>query len=272
MHATLRLTTVLLMLWTGCGSALAAFDHRHAAWDALLRAHVLPVEHGVATQVHYAAFKRDRTALKGYLDSISAVGRAEFDGWSKPEQLAFLINAYNAFTVELILTRYPDLESIQDFGRFFNNPWKKKYFTLFGKPATLDEIEHGLIRAEGVYDDPRIHMAVNCASIGCPALRNEAFVAGRLDEQLEDGVKRFLSDHSRNRVRRGGLEVSKIFDWYGNDFTRGFRGARSLEAFLAAYAAQLSDSPEEQQAIREGKYRVKFLDYDWALNDRKPER
>lgn len=260
----------VLALWFWSGVALAAFDHRHAAWDALVKKHVFPIDNGVATQVHYAAFKRDRAALKTYLDALSAVPQSEFNSWSKPEQLAFLINAYNAFTVELILTRYPDLESIQDFGKFFNNPWKKKFFNLFGKPATLDEVEHGLIRAEGVYDDPRIHMAVNCASIGCPALRNEAFVAQRLDEQLEDGVRRFLSDRSRNRLNRGVLEVSKIFDWYGKDFTKGFRGARTVETFLAAYAPQLSDKTDEQQRIREAKARLKFLDYDWALNDRTP--
>lgn len=265
-----RITALLLTLLLSCGVASAAFDQRHTAWDALVRKHVVPIDNGLATQVHYAAFKRERVQLKGYLDALSAVTQAEFNGWSKPDQLAFLINAYNAFTVELILTRYPELESIQDFGKFFNNPWKKKFFTLFGKPATLDEIEHGLIRAEGVYDDPRIHMAVNCASVGCPALRNEAYVGARLDEQLEDAVKRFLSDHSRNRVSRGTLEVSKIFDWYGKDFARGFRGARSLEVFFAAYAAQLTDKPEDLQRVREGKARIKFLDYDWALNDRRP--
>lgn len=265
-----RRSALALTLWFLTSTALAAFDHRHAAWDVLLKKHVYPIDNGVATQVHYAAFKRDRAALKAYLDTVSAVPQTEFNGWSKPEQLAFLINAYNAFTVELILTRYPELESIQDFGKFFNNPWKKKFFNLFGKPATLDEVEHGLIRAEGVYDDPRIHMAVNCASIGCPALRNEAFVAPRLDEQLEDGVKRFLADRSRNRLNRGVLEVSKIFDWYGKDFAKGFRGARSVETFLSAYAVQLSDKPDEQQRIRDAKAKLKFLDYDWMLNDRKP--
>lgn len=267
---TLNLSRSLLMalvLWSG--QLLAAFDHRHAAWDALVRKHVTPINNGVATQVHYAAFKRDRAALKTYLDSLSAVTQGEFNGWSKPEQLAFLINTYNAYTVELILTRYPELESIQDFGRFFNNPWKKKFFNLFGKPATLDEVEHGIIRAEGVYDDPRIHMAVNCASVGCPALRNEAFVAPRLDEQLEDGVKRFLSDRSRNRYSRGNLEVSKIFDWYGKDFTKGFRGAKSVEGYLSLYASLLADKADEQQRVKDGKATLKFLDYDWALNDRK---
>ena len=264
---TIRAVAVVLMCWALNG--FAAFDQRHGQWDALLKQHVVAIQNGTASQVNYAGFKRDQAQLKSYLDAASAVSQTEFNGWGKPEQLAFLINTYNAYTVELILTRYPEIESIQDFGKFFNNPWKKKFFNLFGKPTSLDEIEHGMIRAEGVYDDPRIHMAVNCASVGCPALRNEAYVGPRLDEQLDDSVKRFLSDHTRNRFTRGGLEVSKIFDWYGKDFGKGFRGAKSINAFFANYAAQLSDKAEDQQRIREGKTPIKFLDYDWALNDRK---
>ncbi len=262
-----RYLLITLLLWGG--SALAAFDHAHSQWDALLKQNVVLIQNGNATEVKYESFKRERETLKSYLGSLTAVSQQEFNAWSKPEQLAFLINAYNAFTVELILTRYPDIESIQDFGKFINNPWKKKFFSLLGKQRSLDEIEHGVIRAEGVYDDPRIHMAVNCASIGCPALRNEAYVATRLDAQMEDSVKHFLSDHSRNRFSRGTLEVSKIFDWYGKDFAKGFRGAKSVNAFLGAYANVLSDKPEEQQRIREGKTPLRFLDYDWALNDRK---
>ncbi|MFN0313591.1 MAG: DUF547 domain-containing protein [Burkholderiales bacterium] len=264
---TIRYFFIALLFWAG--NAFAAFDHAHPQWDALLKQHVVLIQNGNATEVKYEAFKRERATLKSYLAALSAVSQEEFNGWSKPQQLAFLINAYNAFTVELILTRYPDIESIQDFGKFINNPWKKKFFSLFGKQRNLDEIEHGMIRAEGVYDDPRIHTAVNCASIGCPALRNEAYVATRLDEQLEDSLKRFLSDHSRNRFSRGTLEVSKIFDWYGKDFAKGFRGAKSLNAFLSAYASVLSDKPEDQARIQDGKAPIRFLDYDWALNDRK---
>ncbi len=259
---------LFIALWFCASSALAAFDHRHPQWDTLLKQNVVLIQNGNATEVKYESFKRERAALKSYLDSLSAVAQTDFDGWSKPEQLAFLINAYNAFTVELILTRYPDIESIKDFGTFLNNPWKKKFFSLLGKQRSLDEIEHGMIRAEGVYDDPRIHMAVNCASIGCPALRNEAYLATRLDEQMEDSLKRFLSDRTRNRFSRSTLEVSRIFDWYGKDFAKGFRGAKSIHAFLAGYANALSDKPEDQQRIREGKSPIRFLDYDWALNDR----
>jgi hypothetical protein len=244
----------------------AAFDHRHTVWNDLLAKNVVWIDAGHASQVRYAGFESDRAKLKAYLDSLSAVTRQDFDGWSKTEQLAFLINAYNAFTIEKVLTRYPNLKSIRDFGTFVGNPWKDKFFTLLGTPTSLDGIEHDTIRKPGVYDDPRIHFAVNCASVGCPALRNEAYVADRLDAQLEDQTRRFLSDRSRNRYvpDSGTLEVSKIFDWYGGDFKRA-KG--DLVAFFASYAVDMSNAPEAQQAIRDGKAKIAFPEYDWALND-----
>jgi hypothetical protein len=209
--------------------------------------------------------------LKTYLDGLSAVSRQEFDGWGKAQRLAFLINSYNGYTVELILTRYPDLKSIRDLGSFVRSPWKKQFFTLLGEPRSLDDVEHGIIRAKGAYDDPRIHMAVNCASIGCPALRPEAYVGERLDAQLDDQVLRFLSDRTRNRYspERNALEVSKIFDWYEGDFEQGHRGIDSPAAFFAAHAAQLADRPEDQRAIRAKTVKIRYLEYDWALNDRR---
>lgn len=250
-------------------SAAHAFDHSHAAWTALLKKHVVVIDGGKASKANYTGFAQDRAALKSYLDSLSGVPATEYAGWKKTEQLAFLINAYNAFTVEKILTRYPDLKSIRDFGSVFGNPWKDKFFSLFGKPMTLDGIEQDTIRAPGAFDDPRIHFAVNCASIGCPMLREEAYVPDRLDRQLEEQAERFLSDRTRNRYAGGVLEVSKIFDWYKKDFSSGYRGIASVEQFLGKYATLLADKPEDQKAVREGKVKVKHLDYDWSLNDAK---
>jgi hypothetical protein len=210
--------------------------------------------------VRYADFTKDRAALKAYLGSLSAVAEAEFSGWSREQRMAFLINAYNAYTVEKILTRYPDLKSIRDFGTVFGNPWKDRFFRLLGREASLDGIEHEMLRKPGAYDDPRVHFAVNCASIGCPMLREEAYVAARLDRQLEEQAVRFLSDHSRNRFSNGRLELSKIFDWFKEDF-----GVR--EKFLARFAPALADSADGQRAVVEGRAPLSFLDYDWTLND-----
>jgi hypothetical protein len=247
-------------------TSFAAFDQTHGQWNTLVRQHVKWLPGGHASQADYRGFQADRVALKSYLASLSAVPRSEYDGWSKPQQLAFLINAYNAFTVELILTEYPGLESIRDLGSFLRSPWKLKFFSLLGEPRHLDELEHGLIRAPGAFDEPRIHMAVNCASIGCPALRDEAFVATRLDAQLEDGVVRFLSDRSRNRASARALEVSKIFDWYGEDFEKR---SGSVARWLAGYASRLADEKAVQQAVQQAALPVRYLDYDWALNDLK---
>jgi hypothetical protein len=244
------------------------FDHQHQVWTLLLQRHVTWLSGGHESRVSYAGFQQDRQVLKRYLDSLSAVNPSEFDAWSKPQKLAFLIDAYNAYTVELILTRYPNIKSIRDFGLVFNNPWKKRFFSLLGEKRNLDDVEHGMIRARGVYDDPRVHSAVNCASIGCPALRDEAYVAERLDWQLDDQMTRFLSDHTRNRYngRSGVLEVSKIFSWYGDDFAQGFRGWTSVKVMFAAYANLLSDDPSGQRRVRDKQAAVRYMAYDWALN------
>ncbi len=246
-----------------------AFDHSYAAWDALLKMHVRYLEGGNASRVDYAGMARDTAQLEAVLDGFEKVARPEFDAWTKPQQEAFLMNAYNAFTIKKILTRYPHIHSIRDFGNIFGNPWKDKFFTLFGEPANLDLIEHGMLRKPGVYDEPRVHFAVVCASVGCPMLRNEAFVAERLDTQLEDAIRRFLSDRSRNRYdpAAGKLEVSKIFDWYGKDFEQGFHGYASLKATFAKYAGLLADRPEDRAAVAAGRADIDFLDYDWTLND-----
>ena len=192
--------------------------------------------------------------------------------------ISFLINAYNAFTVQLILTKYPDLKSIKDTGGTFSSPWKQKFFKLFGQDAFLDQVEHETLRKKGVYDEPRVHYAVNCASVGCPALREEAFTADKLDAQLEEQARRFLSDRSRNRynVQNQAIEVSKFFDWFKEDWQSGYKGigkeqspVTSREQYFGKYAALLSDKPEEQKLIADGKVSIRFLDYDWNLNDAK---
>jgi len=251
------------------GTAAAQFDHTHAAWTALLRKHVVVTDGGKASSVRYAGMQQDRAALAAYRETLGRVQAAEFRGWSREQQLAFLINAYNANTIELILTRYPNIGSIWDFGKVFNNPFKQKFVRLLGREMSLDDIEHGTIRAEGAYEDPRIHFAVNCASIGCPMLREEAYVADRLDRQLDEQTRRFLSDRTRNRYnpQTGALEVSRIFDWYGGDFRRGWKGIASLEALFARFATELADRPEDRQAVRDARAPVRHLEYDWKLND-----
>jgi hypothetical protein len=262
---------LLIGLWLFFIPVAFAFDHSHKAWNLLLQQHVYWDSKGVASTVDYAAFKRQQAELDDYLAELSAIPLTEYNGWQKPQQLAFLINAYNAFTIKLILSKYPNLESIKDLGSFFSSPWKKKFFTLLGSKRHLDEIEHDIIRQPGAFDDPRIHSAVVCASIGCPGIRNEAFVADRLEEQLEDSLRRFLSDRSRNRYDSAAdrLEISKIFDWYGDDFI-DFRGHPSVAAFLSDYANLLTEKKSAQLRIKAGDTPLSYLEYDWRLNDYRP--
>lgn len=254
----------LLLFFVAALAHAQSFDHNYAAWDGLVRKHVKWLPDNKQSRVDYAAFAKDRAELKQVLDALSAVPKAIFDGWSKEQRMAFLINAYNAFTVELILSKYPDLKSIKDLGSFVQSPWKKKFFTLLGEERHLDWIEHEQLRPN--YADPRVHAAVNCASIGCPALRNEAFSAQKLDAQLEDGMRRFMGDRTRNRIKDGKLEVSAIFKWFREDFEKGHKGIAKLDDLFARYAAQLSDDAGEQARIKAGGLPVNFLDYDWTLN------
>lgn len=241
-------------------------EFNHTAWDQLLRQHVVAINDGNSTAVDYAAFQLDKTTLESYLNQLAEVKPKQFDAWPKPDQLAFLINAYNAWTVELILTEYPEVESIKDLGSFFKSPWKKKFISLLGETRSLDDIEHNLIRGSGRYNEPRIHFAVNCASIGCPALRTEAYRGNRLEEQLEAATVAFLSDHSRNRIEGGTAQLSSIFKWYREDFENDWRDAKNLPEFLLLYKEALAVSQIEVEKLSRNSMDIEFLDYDWNLN------
>lgn len=255
----------------------------HTPFSAMLTKYVAPINpvtngdgveiKGTSTEVDYAGFKSAQTELTAYLKSLSAVSKDTFNQWDKNTQLAFLINAYNAYTIDLILTRYPDLTSIRDIGGFFSSPWKQAFAPLLGEKRTLDDIEHNLIREKGVYNEPRIHFAVNCASIGCPALREEAYVGDKLDEQLEQQTVRFLSDNSRNYYDGNTLHISKIFSWYKEDFEVQWGDSTSLRGFLTHYSGALSEkdgtplSETDTKKITSESTEIEFLDYNWALND-----
>ena len=199
--------------------------------------------------VDYAGLLKNRTGLDSYVAKTSAVSEADFNGWSKQQQLAFLINVYNAETVQLILDNWP-VKSIRDIGNFISTAQDKKVVTLFGKTTTLNYVEHDLLRAN--YSEPRIHFAIVCAAISCPTLRSEAFTADKLETQLADQAKNFLSDKTRNDYKDGELQLSKIFDWFEGDFTKGGKT-------LAEYVNPWFDADVS-------KAKVDFKDYDWALN------
>jgi len=259
---------LLVLLLTGVYSATCLADQTlHQPWQELLEKHVSAINNSHSTAVDYAAVKKDRPKLTRYLNALSKIDMPTFKQWSADKQLAFLINAYNAWTVELILTNYPELESIRDLASFFSSPWSKKFIPLLGKTRSLDNIEHQLIRGDNKYGDPRIHFAVNCASIGCPALRAEAYTEAKLQQQLAAQTLRFLTDKSRNQFSEGNIKLSAIFKWYGDDFALGFRGSDSLSGFILLYQQALNLTPAQQVLLRAKDISISFLDYDWALND-----
>ena len=238
----------------------------HDDWNRLLSHHVEPIDQGHSSAVDYAAMQQERAILTDYLKQLSQITQAEFDAWDKPSQLAMLINAYNAWTVEFILTQYPDLDSIKDLGGFFRSPWNNSFIPLLGKIRSLNDIEHKLIRGSDRYNDPRIHFAVNCASIGCPALREEAYTGAKLELQLTDQTERFLADSSRNYAKGDRVYLSAIFKWYADDFTKGFAETYSVDEFLLLYPTAIKLSPAQQALAQKQQLNIDFLDYDWSLN------
>ncbi|MDT8377413.1 MAG: DUF547 domain-containing protein [Desulfotignum sp.] len=247
-------TTILLMLVGICLSSLAVFPVSvlsETAFDNTLYAQMLDrhVRDGV---VDYQGFKADEKQLDAYLDLMAAV---DPDKLSRNEQFAFYINAYNAWTIKLILTRYPGISSIKDIGSFFSSPWGKKISRINGELLTLDEIEHEILRPR--FQDPRIHFAVNCASKGCPKLISHPYETQTLAQQLDAVTRDFINNPDKNYLKGNTLYVSRIFKWFAEDFNHDIRG------FFLQYA---SDDLRQALAAAGDGLNIRYLDYDWSLN------
>lgn len=241
--------TLLLSLTTlaFASSSLLAIDQEHKAFTEILAKHVVP------TGVKYQALKADHPKLQAYLKELSEVTLLEFQGWKEPEQLSFLINLYNAGTLDLVLKHYPIKSFKDDIHK--DGPWKIKSVKAFNYHFTLDQIEHEYLRK--VYKEPRIHFAVNCASAGCPPLRAEAFTGSKLETQLEEQTVAFLAS-DKNKLSGSNLALSPIFDWFKEDF---IKQSGSVEAFVAPYF--------KEKKITPGKMKITFTEYGWSLNEGK---
>jgi len=220
----------------------------HELWDELLKENV-----NSDGTVDYKGFISEKKKLDQYLKLISenAPDRAT---WSKEEQLAYWINAYNAFTVKLIVDHYP-VKSIRDLGPSLKIPlikdvWHYKFFSIGGKESSLDEIEHSILRKE--FEEPRIHFAINCASVSCPPLLNEAFRPSKIDGQLTKVAGEFINGN-RNKITPNSIQISSIFSWFKEDFTKN----GSLIDFLNKFI---------KVKINSGA-KISYLDYNWNLNE-----
>lgn len=256
----------------------ADFDHSYTGFDQLLKQVVQVSKDNNQTRVDYQKLAMQKDSLNTLLTSYSDVTKKQYDTWSKTQQLSFLINAYNGFTLKLIVDNWQeftegDAESIRDLGSLFTTPWEKKFFTLFAEKHNLDDIEHNMVRKW--FNQPRIHAALVCAAVSCPPLRNEAFVADQLTQQLDNQMQLFLADNSRNEIlvdgQNGQASLSSIFKWYRGDFEKGDQGFNSLFDLLSAYSDVLvegdNNSQDQRSLIQSADYPIIFKDYDWRLND-----
>jgi len=237
-------------------AACAPIDHDHAAWTTLLGRDVRD------GKVAYARLVReDGPLLASYLHDLSAACAEDYTRWSRAQRLAFWIDAYNAFTVKLVVDHYP-IASIRKIGWLPGAAFREAFIPmpeLKGGSVSLDDIENGTLRAD--FREPRIHFALVCASRSCPMLRGEAYRAADLDRQLDDQARAFLADPTKNRfdATTNTLYLSSIFKWFRPDFEAA---AGSLPAYVGRY---LSDPRATAPGVR-----IEFLDYDWSLNDQGP--
>lgn len=218
----------------------------HSIFGDLLKSHT---QNG---QVNYEGFKSDEKKLGRYL---SVLEKVDPKGLDRSEQMAFYINAYNAWTIKLILSDYPGLKSIKELGTLFQSPWKKKFVKIHGKTVSLDHVENDILRPQ--FKDPRIHFAVNCASISCPPLLDEPFTGADLQQQLDDVTKSFINDPKSNFIKGDKLYVSRIFKWFGEDFGNDILG------FVQSHA---QGTLAQHLGNGDTKLKLKYLDYDWSLN------
>ncbi len=243
---------VATLITAGCLRAVSVESDSkpvtHEKFTALLKKHV-----DSDGMVNYKGFVADSTALNDYLKILEANHPNE-KNWSKDERLAYWINAYNAFTIRLIIRNYP-VKSIKDLGGSIyrvNTTWDIKFIHIEGETYHLNNIENSIIRKE--FDEPRIHFALVCAAMSCPRLRNEAFEAKTLDAQLEEQAVHFFNSKKRNEISAYNPKASKLMTWYSGDF-KGH--ADDINAYINKYS---------KVKIKEG-VKLDYLDYDWALNE-----
>lgn len=220
----------------------SAVNLDHSQWDNLLKKHV--DQDGL---VNYKGFQEDRVALDSYLQMLSA--QQPTKQWSVQELLAYYINLYNAYTVDLILDNYP-VKSIKDI----NGPWTRGIVPIGKNNLSLGGIENGVLRK---MNEPRMHFAINCASISCPNLLNEAYTASKINEQLDKAAAGFINGN-KNVISATNPKLSSIFDWYAKDYK--VNGETNVIAYINQYSKVKINASSS----------LEYLEYNWNLNEQQP--
>ncbi|MCZ6684365.1 MAG: DUF547 domain-containing protein [Candidatus Dadabacteria bacterium] len=254
-----------------------SFDHSYAAYNSLLNRYVKNA------RVNYEGFINSRAKFETFLRTLGSVDKDVFESWTEEQRLAFWINAYNAFTIKAIIDHYPIKRSFTLVGIFYapsdsilqiKGVWTKLQFRALGNMVTLDEIEHQILRKK--FNEPRIHMAINCASISCPDLRNEAYTPEKLEEQLADASTNFVNNPDKGvyvNEQSGKVKLSKIFKWFGDDFINNY-GSKKLfnnyslkENAVLNFTSEYIESEEVKEYLMNNKLKIGYLGYDWHLNE-----
>jgi hypothetical protein len=233
--------------------------------------------------VDYEGLKAESDQLDSFVNDLSGVKSEEYETWTKEQKIAFWLNAYNGLTLKVIIEHYPIesswLKSLiypKNSIRQIDGVWDEITHNVTGKKMTLEHIEHEILRKK--FNEPRIHMALVCAAMGCPPLRREPYVGSRLDSQFDDQTRIFLSDPKKFKIdtSRNSVYVSSIFKWFAEDFGEKYgdkeriAGKSREESAVIHFIAQYL-SKDKQEYLLNGKYRIKYLDYDWSLNEQQGE-
>jgi len=247
MMNNLKYITGLSLLFLFFASHCLATDNiDNQIYASLLKKHVID------KRVNYDGFKKDEKLLDNYLSILS---QTDVKSLSGNNLFAFYINVYNAFTIKLILTKFPGINSIKEIGGFFSNPWSKKFILLRGRTVSLDHIEHDILRPK--FKDPRVHFAINCASKSCPPLLNEPYEGKTLETQLDNQTKKFINDTKNTFIKDDTLFTSKIFKWFKKDFSD------NPLSFIKRHAS--GELKEELNSHGEN-INLSYQTYDWSLN------
>ena len=255
----------------------ANFDHSYSTYNSLLNRYVKNA------RVNYEGFIDSRAEFETFLRTLGSVEEEDFQTWTEEQKLAFWINAYNAFTIKAIIDHYPIKRSFSLIGIFYapsnsilqiKGVWTKLQFRAVGKMVTLDEIEHQILRKQ--FNEPRIHMAINCASVSCPDLSSEAYTPDKLEMQLANAASSFVNNPQKGVfVNQENAEVkfSKIFKWFGEDFVKNYESNKLFNNYglkenaVLNFANNFIESDETKEYLMNNKLKIGYLGYDWNLNE-----